>query len=147
MATLTIEGELTIFDEDGLELDSLSIFEVSQKQRKDQEQMKVLAVSEDSTNIAVAAFTSANRPSRIFWLHLDDESHVYLVSELDVSQRDDFDIRGLCFMPNKFSQPSKEYSRDRRDISDFSLTGKLEPCSSPKKAAPLYRLSKLYPSS
>ena len=144
LATLNSDGEIKIFDEEGLELDTLDIFSSSQNPRTKQEHMKIMACSQDSTNIAVVSFTSANRPSRIFWLQIDDESHIYLVSELDMTGEEDFDVKCLCFVPNR---QSLSCNSERIETAVFTLTGKLESCSSPLKQAPLIKLNKKYPSS
>lgn len=134
LAILNQSGLLTIFNEEGISIEQMNIFQVSENTPMEKEFTRTMAVSDDFTNIAVTSYTTGMKSCRIFWLQLDQECHLHFVSEFDVSsQLQNSEIKSLNFIPNVYSSSTEGFDRESIEIGDFTLTGNINPCESPKK--------------
>ena len=103
--TLTLEGTLKLYNDERMELDSLDIFDIDEDLLEEgghaTEFTRCLAVSHDSTQLAIASYTKGNCSSRIFVIRISHKSelkiqHIYQMK----SSQPKSEIKAMGFVPD-----------------------------------------------
>lgn len=113
--TLTLDGTLCIFDEEGTEMSSLSIFGEDSSKK---EFTRCLSVSNDGKTIAVASYIKGNKSCKIYIFNISDKSNIVKTHEYNVeNQAEKSEFKAMGFLNssiqvNNFSIKLEEISED-----------------------------------